>query len=111
MATGTIKIFSYDNGYGFIANDDGSDDVFIHVRGAPRGVELAKGDKIEFRVEQNPKRPGLLRARDVRLLTKFSPRNSPMRARGAFLSPSTTSSRYLIRPSPTQAETSCMKSP
>ena len=26
-------------------------------------------------------------------------------------SPSTTSSRYLIRPSPTQAETSCMKSP
>src|ERR1035437_1262095 len=36
---------------------------------------------------------------------KFSPRKRPMRARGTFLSPSTTSSRYLIRPSPTQPET------
>src|SRR6516165_2476078 len=34
-----------------------------------------------------------------------------MRARGAFSSPSTTIWRYLIRPSPTQAETSRMKSP
>ena len=44
-------------------------------------------------------------------LPKFSPRRRPMRARGAFSSPSITSSRYLIRPSPTQAETSRIKSP
>jgi hypothetical protein len=47
----------------------------------------------------------------TRSFPKFSPRRRPIRARGAFSSPSTTSSRYLIRPSPTQAETSRMKSP
>src|SRR6187200_2054603 len=44
------------------------------------------------------------------ILPKFSPRNSPISARGAFSMPSTTSSRYLMRPSRSQADTSRRKS-
>ena len=43
-------------------------------------------------------------------LPKFSPRNSPIKARGAFSRPSTMSSRYLMRPSRTNGPTSARKS-
>ena len=43
-------------------------------------------------------------------LPKFSPRKSPIKARGAFSNPSTISSRYLIRPSRTRGPTSARNS-
>ncbi|MFC4336115.1 cold-shock protein [Salininema proteolyticum] len=57
MATGTVKWFNSDKGYGFIAQDDGGDDVFAHVSnvGDPSVRELDEGQKVEFDIARSPK--------------------------------------------------------
>ena len=54
MATGTVKWFNADKGFGFIAPEDGSDDVFAHFSGINSGGfrSLNEGDKVEFEVQQ-----------------------------------------------------------
>ena len=57
MATGTVKWFNESKGYGFIAPDDGGDDVFVHFRAIQgQGFKtLTEGQKVKFDVEQGPK--------------------------------------------------------
>ena len=57
MRTGTVKWFNESKGYGFIAPEDGSDDVFVHYS-AIKGDgfrSLAEGQRVTFEVEQGPK--------------------------------------------------------
>ena len=53
MTTGTVKWFNADKGFGFIAPEDGSDDVFAHFSGinASGYRSLNEGDKVEFEVQ------------------------------------------------------------
>ncbi len=59
MATGTVKWFNSDKGFGFIAPDDGSADVFAHfsaIVGTGRR-DLAENQRVEFDTERGQKGP------------------------------------------------------
>ena len=57
MATGTVKWFHVQKGYGFIEQDGGAKDVFVHISAVERsGIdELRDGQKVSFDVENDPK--------------------------------------------------------
>jgi CspA family cold shock protein len=57
VATGTVKWFNNDKGYGFITPSDGSADVFVHYSAIDgRGYRsLEEGQAVEFETQQGPK--------------------------------------------------------
>ena len=67
MATGTVKWFNPEKGYGFITPDDGSADVFVHFS-AIQGEgyrNLEENQKVEFDVTQGQKGPQAANVRPI----------------------------------------------
>jgi len=67
MATGTVKWFNSEKGFGFIAPDDGSPDVFAHFSAISGGGyrSLEEAQKVEFDTARGPKG---LQAENIRVL-------------------------------------------
>ena len=67
MSSGTVKWFNASKGYGFIANDEGGDDVFVHFSAiqADGYKTLAEGQKVTFDTEADPKNSAKIRAINV----------------------------------------------
>ncbi|AVZ73557.1 cold-shock protein [Streptomyces lunaelactis] len=59
MATGTVKWFNSDKGYGYISQDDGGADVFVHFSAIQTNGyrNLEENQKVEFEVTQGQKGP------------------------------------------------------
>jgi CspA family cold shock protein len=67
MNTGTVKWFNADKGFGFISNDNGDGDVFVHFSAIQSSgfKSLNEGQKVTFDVETDPKDSRKLRAVNV----------------------------------------------
>ena len=54
MATGTVKWFNSQKGYGFIEPDDKSRDVFVHISAVEKAAlnGLLEGQRVKFEIEQ-----------------------------------------------------------
>jgi cold shock protein len=59
MALGTVKWFNADKGFGFIAPDDGTADVFVHYSAIETSGyrSLEENQKVEYTIKQGPKGP------------------------------------------------------
>jgi cold shock protein len=68
MATGTVKWFNSEKGFGFIAPDGGGEDVFAHFSNiAASGYRsLQENDKVEFEVGEGRKGP---QAENIRVIS------------------------------------------
>lgn len=55
MATGTVKWFNGQKGYGFIVPDDGGKDIFVHISAVEKsGMKtLNEGQKVAFDLEES----------------------------------------------------------
>ncbi len=67
MAQGTVKWFNPDKGFGFIAPDDGTPDVFVHhsVIDTSGYRSLDENQKVEYTMQQGPKGPQATHVRTV----------------------------------------------
>jgi cold shock protein len=59
MATGVVKWFNSEKGFGFLTQDAGGPDVFVHFSAIQGGgyKSLNENDKVEYEVTQGPKGP------------------------------------------------------
>ena len=67
MATGTVKFFNSEKGWGFIAPDEGGDELFVHYSSIQSNGfrTLEQGQKVEFSSEKTDRG---LQAKDVKVL-------------------------------------------
>ena len=59
MTTGTVKFFNTTKGFGFIAPEDGSKDVFVHVSAVETSGlgYLTEGQRVNFEIQPDARGP------------------------------------------------------
>lgn len=69
MNNGTVKWFNAEKGFGFISNDNGGEDVFVHFTAiVSEGFRtLEEGQKVTFDMEPDPKDSSKFRASNVKI--------------------------------------------
>ncbi len=66
MNNGTVKFFNEGKGFGFISNDDGSGDVFVHFSAIQGNVKfLNDGQRVTYDIEPDTRDSRRLRAANV----------------------------------------------
>ncbi len=68
METGTVKWFNSQKGYGFLTNDNGGEDIFVHFSAIETDgfKTLEEGQKVTFDIEADPKDSRKMKASNVR---------------------------------------------
>jgi CspA family cold shock protein len=68
MKNGKVKWFNAEKGFGFIADDNGGDDVFVHFSAiiSDGYKKLLEGQEVTFETEPDPKNSSKLRAKNVK---------------------------------------------
>lgn len=80
MATGTVKWYDTEKGFGFISRDDGGGDIFVH-RSALGFEVLGEGDRVEFEVTPGPRGEN---ANQVAVLERSTTPPRPRRTRSDY---------------------------
>mgnify|MGYP001038257310 CR=1 FL=1 len=67
LVKGTVKWFNDQKGFGFLAPEDGSKDVFVHQSAiiATGFRSLSEGDHVEFSIAQGPKGPSAANVKKI----------------------------------------------
>ena len=103
MATGTVKWFSDEKGFGFITPDDGGKDLFVHHTGINSSGfrSLAEGAKVSYEAENGPKGPNAVNVQTrLTIVRKRAPAARCAAGAFAFKGPGRRSRRRASRTRP-----------